>query len=54
MKKNAIVDTGPTAAISNLLSALAGLGMGPKEIDYIVLTHIHIDHAGGAEQRLMK
>ena len=48
VKKNAIVDTGPTAAISNLLSAVAGLGMDPKEIDYIVLIHIHIYHAGRA------
>jgi len=47
VKKNAIVDTGPTAATPNLLSALAGLDMSPKEIGYIVLTRIHIDHVGG-------
>jgi glyoxylase-like metal-dependent hydrolase (beta-lactamase superfamily II) len=29
------------------LSALAELNTGPDEIDYIILTHIHIDHAGG-------
>ena len=46
-EKNAIIDVGPTAAIPNLLSALTEAGMSPKEIDYIVLTHIHIDHAGG-------
>ena len=46
-EKNAIVDVGPTAAIPNLLSALTEAGISPKEIDYIVLTHIHIDHAGG-------
>jgi len=31
-----------------LLSALAELKISPDEIDYIILTHIHIDHAGGA------
>jgi len=47
-EKNAIIDVGPKAAIPNLLRALAELNLSPDEIDYIVLTHIHIDHAGGA------
>lgn len=46
-ERNAIIDVGPKAAIPNLLSLLAKLDMSPEEIDYIVLTHIHIDHAGG-------
>jgi len=46
-EKSAIVDTGPAAVAPNLLSALSQVGMDPAEIDYIVLTHIHIDHAGG-------
>ena len=46
-EKNAIIDVGPKAAIPNLLRALTGLNLSPNEIDYIVLTHIHIDHAGG-------
>jgi glyoxylase-like metal-dependent hydrolase (beta-lactamase superfamily II) len=47
-EKKAIVDPGPKSAVPNLLSALAELNISPKEIDYIILTHIHIDHAGGA------
>ena len=46
-KKNAVIDVGPKAAIPNLLRALTELNLNPSEIDYIVLTHIHIDHAGG-------
>src|SRR4030043_568385 len=46
-EKNAIIDVGPKAAIPNLLQALTELNLSPGEIDYIVLTHIHIDHAGG-------
>ena len=46
-ERNAVVDVGPTAAVPNLLSLLAKIGMSGEEIDYIVLTHIHIDHAGG-------
>lgn len=29
------------------MAALNELNISPKEIDYIILTHIHIDHAGG-------
>lgn len=47
-EKNAVVDTGPAAAIPSLLSSLTKIGMNPADIDYIVFTHIHIDHAGGA------
>ena len=47
-KQKAIIDPGPTSAIPNLLSALAEVNISPDEIDYVILTHIHIDHAGGA------
>lgn len=47
-EKNAIIDIGPKSAIPNLFLALARLGLSPDKIDYIVPTHIHIDHAGGA------
>ncbi len=46
-ENKAIVDPGPASAIPNLLSALAELNISPGEIDYVILTHIHIDHAGG-------
>ncbi|MDD4986080.1 MAG: MBL fold metallo-hydrolase [Dehalococcoidales bacterium] len=44
---NVIVDVGPAAAIPNLLRLMTGLGISRDAVDYIVLTHIHIDHAGG-------
>jgi glyoxylase-like metal-dependent hydrolase (beta-lactamase superfamily II) len=40
-----LVDVGPTVTSSHLLEALAELGLGAPEL--ILLTHIHIDHAGG-------
>jgi len=45
--KKAIVDVGPTDVLPSLLSVLADQSIGLDEIDYIILTHIHIDHAGG-------
>lgn len=41
-----VVDPGPRATIPALLTALAELGV--ERLDGVLLTHIHIDHAGGA------
>ncbi len=40
-----IVDVGPSATASQLINALNKLGI--DHLDYILLTHIHLDHAGG-------
>src|SRR5574341_932278 len=44
----AIVDTGTAHAPPRILAALAAQGVGPEAVDYVVLTHVHLDHAGGA------
>jgi glyoxylase-like metal-dependent hydrolase (beta-lactamase superfamily II) len=49
-KKKALVDVGPSVIIPDLLSAISTAGFSPDEIDYIILTHIHMDHAGGIGQ----
>jgi len=41
-----LVDPGPRSTIPVLVEALRQAGV--KTLDYIFLTHIHIDHAGGA------
>jgi hydroxyacylglutathione hydrolase len=46
----AIVDTGTSRAAPRVLTALAAKGVAPEQVDYVVLTHIHLDHAGGAGQ----
>lgn len=41
-----LIDAGPEVSASYLLAALAEIGV--RQLDLILLTHIHIDHAGGA------
>ena len=44
----ALVECGPALAIDNLIAGLHAIGMDPDDLAYLVLTHIHLDHAGGA------
>jgi glyoxylase-like metal-dependent hydrolase (beta-lactamase superfamily II) len=46
--KVAIVETGPTATVNNLLMGLQEFKVKPEEVDYVVVSHIHPDHGGGA------
>jgi glyoxylase-like metal-dependent hydrolase (beta-lactamase superfamily II) len=46
-EKTALVDPGPAASLNKLMSGLSILGIAPEEIDYILCTHIHLDHSGG-------
>lgn len=44
----AIVDTGPNTAVPLILAALGELGVAPDAVDFLFITHVHLDHAGGA------
>lgn len=43
-----LVDTGPADATGAIRDALDALDIAPAELSYIVPTHAHLDHAGGA------
>jgi len=43
----ALVETGPGTSVEPVTRALDSLGIGPDALAHIVLTHIHLDHAGG-------
>jgi glyoxylase-like metal-dependent hydrolase (beta-lactamase superfamily II) len=43
----AFIDTGPNAAVPRLLAALEAHGLTPLDVDYVIPTHVHLDHAGG-------
>jgi glyoxylase-like metal-dependent hydrolase (beta-lactamase superfamily II) len=44
----ALIDPGPSTTLSNLRIALERKGIGIKDVRQLLLTHIHLDHAGVA------
>jgi glyoxylase-like metal-dependent hydrolase (beta-lactamase superfamily II) len=44
----ALIETGPTTSVHSVRDGLDSLGIGPGDLAHIVVTHIHLDHAGGA------
>jgi len=44
----AFVDTGANSSVPLLLEALRLRNVDPADVDYVFLTHVHLDHAGGA------
>jgi glyoxylase-like metal-dependent hydrolase (beta-lactamase superfamily II) len=44
----AFIDTGTNDSLPNAMAALKKLGLDASAVDYVILTHIHLDHAGGA------
>ena len=44
----AFVDTGTSRSVPNLLAALQARNVDPAQVDWVLTTHVHLDHAGGA------
>ena len=44
----AFVDTGTTHSLPNLFYALEARGLDRSAVDWVLTTHVHLDHAGGA------
>ena len=44
----AFIDCGSNASVPRLLAALDARGLAREAVDWLVLTHVHLDHAGGA------
>ena len=44
----AFVDTGVNDSVPLLLNALTQQDLSPADVDFVFLTHVHLDHAGGA------
>lgn len=51
--RGAFIDSGTTHSLPRFIQAISAAGLEPNDIDWVILTHVHLDHAGGAGQ-LMK
>jgi glyoxylase-like metal-dependent hydrolase (beta-lactamase superfamily II) len=43
-----LIECGPALSIDAVIEALRGLGLDADDLAYLVVSHIHLDHAGGA------
>ena len=46
--ERALIETGPTSTLDALLAGLQSLGVAPESISKLLVTHIHLDHAGAS------
>lgn len=44
----AFIDCGTNFAVPRMLKALDDAGLASSDVDWLILTHVHLDHAGGA------
>jgi len=44
----AVVETGPASTLAAVLDAIRAIGREPQDVTHILVTHVHLDHAGGA------
>lgn len=43
-----LIESGPGSTLSALEAGLAAEGLSPRDVTHVLLTHIHLDHAGAA------
>lgn len=46
--RGAFIDCGTNHSVPNLLATLERAGLTPADVDWLLVTHVHLDHAGGA------
>ena len=46
--RGAFIDCGTNHSVPHMLEALRAKGLEVEAVDWLILTHVHLDHAGGA------
>lgn len=44
----AVIETGTGQTVAHVLALIKELGFTLDQVDYVIITHVHLDHAGGA------
>lgn len=52
--RTALVDCGYASSAEAVLAGLAQIGVSPEEIDFVIPTHVHLDHGGAAGHLVTK
>jgi len=52
--RGAFIDCGTNYSVPRMLAALAEAGLAPEQVDWLILTHVHLDHAGGAGELMAR
>jgi glyoxylase-like metal-dependent hydrolase (beta-lactamase superfamily II) len=47
-RKTAVIDCGYASSYGTVMQGLRELGVEPSRVDYLIPTHVHLDHAGAA------
>jgi glyoxylase-like metal-dependent hydrolase (beta-lactamase superfamily II) len=50
----AVIETGNAASADRIMKVLQFRGRQPEEVSHVIVTHVHLDHAGGAGRLLQK
>ncbi|MCB1750570.1 MAG: MBL fold metallo-hydrolase [Gammaproteobacteria bacterium] len=50
----ALIDTGTARTTDNIMQLLTLFGLAPNQVRYVIPTHVHLDHAGGAGQLMQR
>lgn len=52
--KAALVDTGTAFSVPGVMAVLRQKNLAPENVAYVFLTHVHLDHAGGAGEFMQR
>jgi len=47
-RRATIIDPGPRSSVERLLGTMAEMGLSRSDVEALILTHVHLDHGGGA------
>jgi len=50
----ALIEVGSNASVERILKVLESRGRSPDEVSHVIVTHVHLDHAGGAGELMAR